>query len=284
MIFGRDLSKYQNTDAVQPEFVILNVEDPYLASKARRAVDLGIVWDVYKWCFPGQDGGAMFRRAQALVAALGLPGRQPGYWLDYEEAGVAPNQVTQWFAATDAAGVQAGWYCYLYLLNAQGNVAPGRPLWLAYYPGSNDGSYYPSMSDTARNKGARLHQYTSTAGTLDQNIVLDEKWWSMWSDTVTPGPPPATEVTPDMNALCGPLYGVTGADDGTGNVVLLMQGSNRVHTFRGPARTVYGVNIPASWLDWPHTEGIDFAWVGDDKLGGDIMWNAAYNTQTGSPV
>lgn len=188
MIRGYDLSKYNSTEAVRPDFVILNVEDPYLQSKVQRAHDLGIPWDAYKWCYAGQTGQAMCDRTHALVDAVFPGGRYPAFWLDYEDAGVTGGQVGEWFAACDRAGVKSGWYCYLYLLNGQGNHAPDRPLWLAYYPGQNDGTYIPSMSDTARQKGALLHQYTSTAGRLDQNVVLDESWWAGWigDDDMTP--------------------------------------------------------------------------------------------------
>jgi hypothetical protein len=189
MTRGVDISKFQSPSAMDGwDFVILNVEDPGFAEKARRAHELGIPWDIYKWIFPGASGSEMFARAHDLVNAVGLPGRQPGYWADYEESGVAAHQVGEWFAAADAAGVKVGWYTYLNVVNAEGNHAPDRPLWLAYYPGTDDGSYQPSMSDDARARRATIHQFTTTSGTLDVNIVLDDTWWSEWTgdDDMTP--------------------------------------------------------------------------------------------------
>jgi hypothetical protein len=176
------------------DFVILNVEDPGFADKARHARDLGIPWDIYKWIYPpgatdnqgrprrdAGNGGASFAIAKALVDQLNLPGRAPGYWGDYEEQGVLAGQVREWFAAADAAGVKAGWYTGLNVLDTEGNHAPDRPLWLAYYPGNDDGSYQSSMSDDARVRGARIHQFSSTHNTLDINVVLDTSWWDRWS-------------------------------------------------------------------------------------------------------
>lgn len=181
MIFGVDVSKYQGSAAVDGfDFAILNVEDPTFRDKAFHCVELGIPWDIYKWCYPGASGAAMFWQAKGIVDRAGVPGRAPGYWLDYEESGVSGNQVGEWFGAADQAGVRSGWYCYLYLLNNQGNHAPDRPLWLAYYP-SASGDYWPSQSDTARNLGAKIHQFTSTGGQIDKNVILDEPWWTDWS-------------------------------------------------------------------------------------------------------
>jgi hypothetical protein len=196
MIRGVDISAAQpGVSAMEgSDFVILNVEDPGFADKARHAHDLGIPWDVYKWIYPpgatddqhrplrdAGDGAASFSIAKALVDRLNLSGREPGYWGDYEQPGVLPNQVRAWFAAADAAGVKVGWYTGLSLLDTEGNHAPDRPLWIAYYPGRNDGSYEPAMSSDARTRGARIHQFSSTNNTLDVNIVLDTRWWDQWT-------------------------------------------------------------------------------------------------------
>jgi hypothetical protein len=170
------------------------VEDPGFAQKARRAHELGIPWDVYKWIYPpgatdsigrpipdAGNGATSFAIAKDLVDQANVPGREPGYWGDYEQAGVTANQVREWFGAAVAADVKVGWYTYLHILHAEGNHAPDRPLWLAYYPDPNDGRYLPSMSDTARVRRASIHQFTSTNDTLDVNIVLDTEWWDDWT-------------------------------------------------------------------------------------------------------
>jgi hypothetical protein len=192
---GVDISKFQSASAMDGwDFVILNVEDPGFGEKASRAHELGIPWDIYKWIYPpgatdsagrpipdAGNGAESFAIAKDLVDRTNIPGREPGYWGDYEQAGVTASQVREWFAAADAAHVKAGWYTYLHILNAEGNHAPDRPLWLAYYPHPNDGSYQPSMSDNARARRAKTHQFTSTNDTLDVNIVLDTEWWDDWT-------------------------------------------------------------------------------------------------------
>ncbi len=195
MVRGIDISVWQTASAMEgQDFVILNVEDPGFAEKARRAHELGILWDIYKWIYPPgatdpdgrpiRDAGnaaLSFEIAKDLVDRTNIPGREPAYWADYEQAGVTAHQVRDWFAAADAARVKVGWYTYLNTLDTEGNHAPDRPLWLAYYPDPNDGSYQPSMSDTAHARSAKIHQFTSTSGTLDVNIVLDTTWWDRWA-------------------------------------------------------------------------------------------------------
>lgn len=202
MIFGTDVSKFQTKEAILGyPFTILNVEDPTFAEKAQFAIDNGIVWDIYKWIYPpgatdgsgrplrdAGNGAESFAIARELVDQANFPGRAPGYWADYEQGGVEARQVGEWFGAADQAGVQSGLYTYLFVLNAQGNHAPDRPLWLAYYPSPNDGSYDPSMSNDARAQGAKLYQFTSTHDTLDVNVVIDEAWWAGWAGGSTPGP------------------------------------------------------------------------------------------------
>lgn len=195
MTRGVDISVFQKAPAMDGwDFVILNVEDPDFAEKARRAHELAIPWDIYKWIYPpgatddkgrpipdAGNGVESFAIAKALVDGANIPGREPGYWADYEHAGVTANQVREWFAAGDAAGVKVGWYTYLHVLNAEGNHAPDRPLWLAYYPDPNDGSYQASMSDNASACSAKIHQFTSTNNTLDVNVVLHTEWWDEWT-------------------------------------------------------------------------------------------------------
>lgn len=259
MARGVDISKFQPASAMDSsDFVILNVEDPGFAEKARHANGLGIPWDIYKWIYPpgatdeggrpipdAGNGAASFAIAKDLVDRANVPGREPGYWADYEHGGVTANQVREWFAAADAAHVKVGWYTYLDILNAEGNHAPERPLWLAYYPDPNDGSFQPSMSDTARACRARIHQFTSTNDTLDVNIVLDTAWWDQW----------------------------TGGDDGRSRTILeddemivaIVDRSRRCK-FRGESCRFYAVSggvIVHVFFDEPNRFGIPREIVGD---------------------
>jgi Glycosyl hydrolases family 25 len=206
MIFGVDLSKYQGDSAMDGlAFAVLNVEDPTFPDKARYAHDHGIVYDVYKWIYPGQSGGAMMQQAKRIVDAASVPGREPGYWADWEEAGVSPNQVGEWFAAGDTYSVRAGWYTYLYLLRQFGMVSnpfAGRPFWIAYYPGANDGSYPAGQEGDAHAYTSQLWQYSSGGG-LDRDVVLDETWWAHWSSGAAPIPQPSKEAS-DMVILTVP--------------------------------------------------------------------------------
>jgi len=177
---GPDVSRYQGASAIDSfDLAILNIEDPNVVDKAIWCNDRLIPWDIYKWGFPGQTGGQMFGRAKSLVDALPVGFRLPRYWLDYEEGGVEPWQIGDWYTACDQAGVGGGLYAYKNLIEVQGlRGTPGKGFWVAYYPERNDGSYYPAMSDWARSVGADGHQYTSTNGTLDQNVFFDPAWFT----------------------------------------------------------------------------------------------------------
>lgn len=175
---GPDLSKYQGASAMAGyDFCYENIEDPNRASKFDFAAANGIPISPYKWCFPGQSGAQMLEVAKRNTDPLLRPGMiNPIYILDYEEAGVAPWQITGWFEACDRAGVRKGLYTYLYMMNAQGfgfQVRPDIFNIIAYYPGNNSGVYYPSMSDEALRRGADGHQYTSSGGRLDLNRFFD---------------------------------------------------------------------------------------------------------------
>ena len=91
-IHGVDVSRYQGLESLDGQsFVIVNVEDPGLADKIAHAKQLGIPWGLYTWVYPG-SGRADMARAAAQVSALGDP--PLGFWLDYEQAGVTPNDLT----------------------------------------------------------------------------------------------------------------------------------------------------------------------------------------------
>jgi hypothetical protein len=244
MTRGVDISAFQSPSAMDGEdFVILNVEDPGFAEKARHAHQLGIPWDIYKWIYPpgatdsnhrpipdAGNGAKSFAIAKNLVDQANIPGRQPAYWGDYEQPGVAANQLHDWFAAADAAGVKVGWYTYLFILNAEGNHAPDRPLWLAYYPDPNDGSYQPSMSNDAHTCRAKIHQFTSTHNTLDVNIVLDTRWWDDdW--TATRPRPRRTLVEDDEMIVAIPDPAKRCAFRGTPSRFYAVSGGVIVHVF-----------------------------------------------------
>ncbi len=200
MGFIADLSRYDPIEAVDLyDGVILNVEDPGFAAKRDRAVANGKPWGVYSWVYPGGGVGAVDR---ALVGR----GSPLGMWLDYEQGGVAPSDLTAAYGRADQLGVKVGVYTYLYILDSVAGTLGDHPLWLAYYPGQNDGSYVPSMSDQARARGAILHQFTSSNGTRDLNVVVDEARWAAWTGaTPAPAPGPVTnEESIDMYIVSDP--------------------------------------------------------------------------------
>ena len=181
-IFGVDISRYQDAEAMDGyDFVIVNVEDPTLAGKIERAKNLGIPWGLYTWIYPG--GRNDMARAKVQADILGDP--PVGYWLDYEQAGVSPADLD---AALDTAaelGIfdRTGVYTYLYQVATVADRLRGRPLWLAYYPGNNDGRYLADRDGDARAHGAVLWQYTSGANApvgLDENVVINEAWYQAW--------------------------------------------------------------------------------------------------------
>lgn len=202
MIIGTDTSKYQPLGSYDPgAFEIVNVEEPdgnggdFTATIARNVRD-GRPWGVYLWVHPGRAvnvGGAV-----ASVRGLGHGDGALGYWLDYEESGVEQWQIDDAYAQADALAIRCGLYTYLYQL--PGVATRSRPLWLAYYPGNNDGTYPEGQDGAARSAGAVMWQFTSGANApvgLDRNVVLDEQWYSEWTGGVLHGgPAPPGERVP----------------------------------------------------------------------------------------
>jgi hypothetical protein len=174
-----DLSRYDPLTAVDAyDGVILNIEDPGFAAKRDRAVAKGIPWGTYSWVYPGRGANAAQAAHDAGVGPLGA-------WLDYEQVGVGPDDLTAALARGDELGLKLGVYTYLYILPSVAGRFDGHPLWLAYYPGQNDGSYRANFSDDARARGAVLHQFTSSNGTRDLSVVVDEPAWSAWTGSTT---------------------------------------------------------------------------------------------------
>jgi hypothetical protein len=159
--------------------------------------------------------------------------------------------VRDWFAAADAADVQAGWYTYLFVLNAEGNHAPERPLWIAYYPDPNDGSEWDDMHTAARAQGAVIHQYTSTLvngkRTLDKNLVLDERWWARWIGGGGTQRRPRTIVEDD-------------------EMIVAIPDDTKLCVFRGTKSRFYAISggvIVHVLFDEPNQSGIPKEVVGD---------------------
>lgn len=207
-IHGVDVSRYQGLEALEGQsFVIVNVEDPTLADKVAHAKQLGIPWGLYTWVYPG-NGRADMARAADRAAALGDP--PLGYWLDYEEAGVAPGDLSAALDHADERGIlgRTGVYTYLYQIASVADALRGRPLWLAYYPGNNDGSFPARQDGDARTWGAVLWQYTSGANApvgLDRNVVIDETWYSQWIGGAPIGSGD-NDLTPDQSKKLDALF------------------------------------------------------------------------------
>lgn len=174
MGYVADLSRYDPLEAVDlyPDGVILNIEDPGFTQKRDRAISNGFPWGTYTWVYPGLGAQATNRAVDAGVGPLGV-------WLDYEQEGVSPNDLQQALARADELGARVGVYTYLYILDSVAGLLGDHPLWLAYYPGGSD--WQQGYSDTARARGAVLHQFTSSNGSRDLSVVVDPERWSAWT-------------------------------------------------------------------------------------------------------
>jgi hypothetical protein len=192
MTFGKDVSSFQGftlvplTHGRELAFTIINVRDPSLAGKAREARDRGLPWSIYVWIFPPgheqfEDGAQLCDRLQRGIDACGMrPTLLDGWW-DYENTVGFPNpveqgQLDQVFAEADQRGLRTGYYANPG--RADDQKLSARPFWMAQYPDPNDGAFpgFGAMTDPGRS--VQLWQFTSTVGTLDQNIVVDEAWFA----------------------------------------------------------------------------------------------------------
>lgn len=181
-----DLSRYDALEAVDLyDGVILNIEDPGFTAKRDRAIAKGIPWGTYSWVYPG-GGAAAADRAYQAASAPPL-----GVWLDYEQTGVTPQDLTNALNRGDQLGLKLGVYTYLYIIDSVSNRVGNHPLWLAYYPNANDGTYPTGRDGDARRYGALLWQYTSSNGTRDLSRVLDDTRWTAWTGGTAPAPAPA---------------------------------------------------------------------------------------------
>lgn len=195
-IIGADLSKYDPNEAAgEYPFVILNVEDPEMAVKADIAHAAGVLIMLYSWVY-ADDRGYSVSRSYAAEELLALDGIHVAHhWLDYEEKGCTPQDLQAASLRVKPEMAPVGTYTYLAVLPTVRHVIVG-PLWLAYYPaGYNTVPYDESMSNTARNEGAVIHQWTSVAPPdgRDLNAILAERWY-LSLGTVAPASPPEPEM------------------------------------------------------------------------------------------
>jgi hypothetical protein len=177
LIIGYDLSRYDELEAVDSAaFVIVNVDDPGLADKLRRAIAQGKPWGGYKWIYTGASGRAA---AQECVSKLRRFGEPPlGSWADYEEAGNTHQQLVDWFGGLDSVGARGGYYTNDWRVDHAALIRDvgTRWYWTAGYPGANDGRF-PGWQYLRTSRPAQLWQFTSTNGTRDQNAVVDLAWY-----------------------------------------------------------------------------------------------------------
>ncbi len=175
--------------------VIINAEARSLGEKARIAHEAGVPIHIYSWVYAG-DNGYSVTRSYAVADLLALNGVPVvHHWLDYEEAGCTPRDLQAAAVRVDPNREPVGTYTYLSVLPSVRGVLVG-PLWLAYYPeGYVYVDYYPGMSQTARNEGAVMHQFTSVAPPdgRDLSAVVDEVWYASLGSVVTP-PAPEPEI------------------------------------------------------------------------------------------
>lgn len=199
-----DLSRYDaDGDAgAYPDGVILNIEDPHMANKAEIAHRAGAPVLLYSWVYPGDQGQSASRAqaAEELLAADGIPVAGHALFLDYEQAGVQASDLQNGLRVGDSRGMKPAIYTYAYLVATVADLLPGRFLWLAYYPGANDGTYPSGQEGLAHQWGASLWQFTSSGGQRDLSAVLDEAAWSQLIGGTQPRPPtpPVTPKETDM--------------------------------------------------------------------------------------
>lgn len=198
MTRGFDLSRYDDagpdgSDAVADpwaDFVILNIEDPRCVRKVERAVSIRKPWALYSWLYAGA-GAASVHRLQAFVDLLvlsGLPVPPKGGFVDFEANGVSTGDAAAARSVVPTIATPCGFYTYLYLLNSLPGLADewarwgGR--WIAYYPWGDD-RYPAGEIGSAQFMQSMLWQFTSSGGSRDRNVVVDEAAWAAWG-TGTP--------------------------------------------------------------------------------------------------
>ncbi len=174
VIFGTDSSAYQQIGTYDPaSFEIVNALDPTLPQKVARNQADGRPWGIYSWVFPGEHGSYTVGRAINALSKTGAALAPLGFWWDYEDNGVVQSQLDQAFATSDAEGYWSGYYGNDYRFDH--STLLNRPYWMAAYPNPNDGVWRDYQATASR--PVNLWQWTSTNGTLDQNVVIDEAWY-----------------------------------------------------------------------------------------------------------
>lgn len=190
-----DLSRYDPLEAVDLyDGVILNIEDPGFIQKRDRAIANSKPWGTYSWVYPGQGAAASERAFTTGTGPLGA-------WLDYEQNGLNGNDLTAALRRGEELGLKLGVYTYLYIIGSVATLLGDHPLWLAYYPGNNDGTYPAGNAGDAVAHGALLWQYTSSNGTRDLSHVLDDTKWTAWTGGATPTPAPAPDDAPKDDVM-----------------------------------------------------------------------------------
>jgi len=186
-----DLSRYdgRRPDISGYDGIIVNCQDPDLGGKVEDALAQGKPWGSYGWVYP-DDGAGSMQRLVDNVSGIGHGVPPLGYELDYEQNGVTQVDLVNALDRSETCGTfgRTMVYTYLYIIGSVANILRGRPLWLAYYPGNNDGAFPAGEDGPAKAWGALLWQYTSSNGTRDLSHVVDEPAWATWSGVQTPAP------------------------------------------------------------------------------------------------
>jgi hypothetical protein len=195
--FVDDISRYDGgLDALtadRADAFLFNVEDPQVVDKVNRTrLDLGKDWGLYGWEYP-TPGSSAIPLMHDVADRVGQIPTKAG-WVDYEQNGVSP---ADGWAAHDAAaglGFPCGFYTYLYMLNSQDGLADVWHAfdlrWIAYYPGNNSGAYPASEIGSAQYMDSTLWQFTSSGGTRDRSVVVDDSRWAALGGTPIAAPQP----------------------------------------------------------------------------------------------
>lgn len=216
MLLGGDISKWQNTSAVDlfQDFVIIKATegvgyvDPTCDTKYQYAKSKGKLLGVYDFARP--DLGSAIAEADFFVD------NTQGYWqakecllvLDWESGNLADVAwAIAWLRRVrDRTGIRP----VLYLSASVIKMADWSPvvnedfgLWVAGYPNRYNVTNPPVPAegempyDISPWGFAALWQYTSSAGTLDRDVAyMSREAWGRYAGHVdAPTPPPAPVIT-----------------------------------------------------------------------------------------
>lgn len=253
-LFGIDVSNYQSTAAVKTymaqgvaNFVICNIGDKGYADKVDAIRSAGKLWGAYIWVHPGEN---MYVSAMNAVSKMrSVSGNTPlGLWFDFEENGVANQQLVDGFAGADSVGMKAGYYANSWRVdhNFVKSRSGWRPYWYCAYPGSDNGDF-PGFNQMHAARDVQMWQYSSTKNHLDRDVIVDEPWLAGFLGLKIPQVAPINSNKGDIDML---------PTDVTGHLVTphgewFQTANGGIQTVSGPFYGSYG-SLPTHYQDNPN--------------------------------